>query len=165
MPWKAALNRDHWHLTLHRACFVEHQDVYTATILEVFHSGAELLEVDLSQPLTPTIRETLAGMLRGPFGILTAYNPQGRLTEAAENERRAARLDEKLARHRLQFVRVDGRSPDGSHRERGVAVHLDEAGVAELAREFDQEAYYWFDGKDFWLTDTRGAQAALRLPA
>jgi hypothetical protein len=143
---------------------VEHQDVYTATILEVFLSSAEVLEVDLSRPLTAATRDTLAAMLSGPFGILTAHNPQGRPTDAAENERRGARLDEELHRRQLHFIRVDGRSPDGLHRERGVAVPLPEAEVAELARHFDQEAYYWFDGKDFWLVDTRGAQAPLRLP-
>jgi hypothetical protein len=70
-----------------------------------------------------------------------------------------------LAADQVPFVRVDGVAPDGSYRERCVALLVPaEEGVA-LARRFDQLALFTFDGEAFWLLPAEVGAPPKRLPA
>jgi hypothetical protein len=123
---------------------------YAETIL-IFH-GDPQLEVDLARPVTPAVRDALVRQgLPGPFGLLTPCNPRGRRTDATENDARLARFLAALDRDGIEYVRVDGVSPDRQHREPGVALRLPQADVIDLARGWEQSAIYWWDGERFYV--------------
>lgn len=124
---------------------------YLTAVLEIFPATGTSLVVDLARPVAPQQREALRALLGGPFAVVTACNPNGHTADAAENARRTAGLEAELTRRGCSFVRADGRSPDGAHRERGVAVAMSLTAARNLARTYQQEAYYWFDGDSFWL--------------
>jgi hypothetical protein len=46
---------------------------------------------------------------------------------------------------------ADGVSPDGTHREDGLAVWVSEAEARSIAHDFDQLAYFWFDSHRVWM--------------
>jgi len=48
-------------------------------------------------------------------------------------------------------VKVDACSPDRSHCECSVAVVMEQKKAIDLARELEQVAIFWFDGKRFWI--------------
>ncbi|HET8655066.1 MAG TPA: DUF3293 domain-containing protein [Longimicrobiaceae bacterium] len=137
---------------------------YLATVLEIFPPAGAALSIDLRRPVAPGTAEALLALLGGPFAVVTACNPRGEVIEATENERRARALEAELRRRSVEFLRADGRSPDGSHRERGVAARLPRPSARDLAAHLQQQAYYWFDGAAFWLMGVLLETAPLRLP-
>lgn len=138
---------------------------YTTAILELFRRHGEPYRIDLARPLTEADRSELYALLGGPFAVLTACNPHGEQIEEAENERRSAELRERLLAAGTRFLRADGRSPDNSYRESGVAVLLAQSAAHALAVELEQEAYYWFDGDAIWLVAALASHPPVRLPA
>lgn len=124
-----------------------------------------VVRVDLREPAG---RDALTAMRRiglaGPFAVLTAHDPRGRDEAADVNERRAAKLDEKLVALGAQFLHVDACSPDGSHCEASVAVAIDQEAAAGLAREFEQVALFWFDGEKFWIVGALVGGDPVMLP-
>jgi hypothetical protein len=117
--------------------------------------------VDLRRELDPEERRALAALELGPsFAVLTAVEPgedTGDVSADAledrqrENVRRTLRFEELLAREGLAFRRVDSSAPEGSHRERCVAVALSRAEATQLAADHDQVPLFWWDGERFWL--------------
>ena len=99
-----------------------------------------------------------------PFAVLTAANPRGRLVDGRQNARRDRRLMTALAMMGRSCLRADGVSPDGAHRERGVAAMLRQREAAELARRYGQSAYFWFDGEAFWLVGALVRAEPIPLP-
>jgi hypothetical protein len=76
-----------------------------------------------------------------PMHILTAYNPAGRVTDAADNAARHEALGDALAG--LQIVPTVGSAPDGTLREPGYGLLGADLGQAlDLARAFGQRAIY-----------------------
>jgi hypothetical protein len=138
---------------------------YLETVLEIFPPAGNPLVIDLRRPVAPGAREALSRLLGGTFAVVTACNPHGRPAEAAENERRTRALEGELRTRSVEFLRADGRSPDGVHRERGVAAPVAQPSARDLAVHFQQQAYYWFDGQAFWLVGALLETAPLRLPA
>jgi hypothetical protein len=98
------------------------------------------------------------------FAVLTAYNPRGTVVSADLNQRRAEELKQRLGSLTGSLVPVDGCSPDLLHREEGVAAELMLEDAREIAREFDQDAFFWFDGARFWIQDAAEAGWSLPLP-
>jgi hypothetical protein len=71
------------------------------------------------------------------FGIVTAYNPDGKAVSDAVNRQADMKLKRRLERSELFHFRVTGVSRDGTHREPGFAiVNSDPAVIDELSREF-----------------------------
>ena len=139
----------------------EKYDAYADTILEL--AGVAGGRIDLRRVVAAPEREALAAVgLDRPFAVMTAENAHGRNEEdaptAAEewereaaNDRALATLVDALAAEGTPFVRVDGTAPDGTYRERCVAVVLPRHEAVALARRFGQVALFWFDGERFWL--------------
>lgn len=98
------------------------------------------------------------GGLPERFGVVTAYNPEGRPADAAANAAADAALKARLERSGLAHFRVTGRSRDGSHQEPGygVAAETPEA-VRHLSRQFRQLAFFWVEGGRVWVINTEGA--------
>jgi hypothetical protein len=99
-----------------------------------------------------------------PFAIVTAFDPQGRNLSAAENAKRKRELDQRLSKTGYRFAQVDCCSPDRSHCECSVAVTMPQEKALDLARELDQVAIFWFDGKRFWILGAIVKTDPLMLP-
>lgn len=89
--------------------------------------------------------------LPGRFGVITAYNPNGRRAADATNLTADCKLEECLKRSKLPHFRVTGGSQDGSHREPGFGVVTgDIEEVEKLARQFRQEAFFWIEDGEIY---------------
>lgn len=126
---------------------------YPETILEIYRDG--WLGIDLRVPLSRPLLGELSGLgLGSTFAVITAANPgKARLSEE-ENHRRVEALDTQAASLGFRFLRADGVSPDGNHRERGIAIALDKPRALALAASWDQSALFWFDGERVWILGT-----------
>jgi len=74
-------------------------------------------------------------------------------------------MQRELVQHAHRFIRVDGLSLDRKRREQGFGVALELAEAIEVARAWEQEALFWFDGHAFWLVPVLSDGRAVRLPA
>lgn len=92
------------------------------------------------------------------FAVVTAHNPEGRVTSDRANDEQARRLLEVLAREGLDSFAVVGASPDLVHQEAGRGFAVDSVSrAAAIARRFRQEAFYWVEnGEIFLCTDDSG---------
>jgi hypothetical protein len=123
------------------------------------------LEIDLRTiPTAAALAALDQAGLGKPFAIMTAFDPRGENLPAAENERRSRELEQKLAKDRYRFTRVDCCSPDRSHCERSVAVVMPQQEAIDLARELEQVAIFWFDGHRFWIVGALVKTDPLMLP-
>jgi hypothetical protein len=124
-----------------------------------------LVEIDLRAILPDSaLAQLRAAGLGEPFAIMTAFDPEGRNLSAAENERRKQELDRRLSATGYSFVQVDCCSPDRSHCECSVAVTMPQEKALDLAREMQQVAIFWFDGKRFWILGALVETDPLMLP-
>jgi hypothetical protein len=111
-----------------------------------------MVEIDLRViPSESALAKLDAAGFGEPFAVLTAFDPHGRDLSTAENEKRRRYLDRRLTAEGYRFVHVDACSPDRSHCERSVAVAMPQEKAIDLAREMEQVAIFWFDGKHFWI--------------
>jgi len=152
---------------------------YRGTVLELpgTPAGERALRVDLREPVAPALAERLAAHgIAPPVAIFTAENPHGENADDERNARAAARGDatnlartvtlvEALRETGRPTVRIDGMAPDGSYRERCVAVPMSREDAAALARRLAQLAFFWFDGERVWLVPGLADQEAEPLPA
>ena len=123
------------------------------------------VEIDLREiPPDSALAQMRAAGLGEPFAIMTAFDPEGRNLSAAENERRKQELDRRLSATGYPFVQVDCCSPDRSHCECSVAVTIPQEKALDLAREMQQVAIFWFDGKRFWILGALVETDPLILP-
>lgn len=83
------------------------------------------------------------------FGVISAYNPNGRKASLTKNRAADARLKRRLETLGLEHFRVTGGSRDGLHREPGWGIVVSgPAPLRRLTREFRQDAYFWIkDGR------------------
>jgi hypothetical protein len=136
---------------------------YPETILTLSTNPA--VEIDLRKiPCARAIADLAAAGFDRPFAVLTAFDPRGRDLSATENEKRRRELDARLTKSRYKFVAVDACSPDRSHCECSVAVIMPQDKAIALARELEQVAIFWFDGKRFWILGALVEADPLMLP-
>lgn len=110
------------------------------------------LRVDLRQPLDERSSRGLALLgFNAPFAVITAHDPHGEDLAGEENEIRSARLEETLRSLGLAFIPVNACSPDRKHCEASVAVKMSLTAARQLARDYGQVAFFWFDGRRFWI--------------
>ena len=143
---------------------------YPETILEI-RDGARLIRVDLREELSADLLDELRALSGSPalsdpraFGVVTAANPRGHELPDLENGWRVEQLHADLVADDVWCRSADGVSPDGTHRESGFAVWGPREDVRDLAEQFEQTAFFWFDGTSFWLVATSGAPEPIRLP-
>lgn len=97
------------------------------------------------------------GGLPARFGVVTAYNPEGRIIDAAANAAADASLKARLERSGLHHFRVTGRSRDGAHQEPGYGVAADSPeAVRHLSHEFRQLAFFWVEDGRVFVVNTDG---------
>lgn len=123
---------------------------YPETILSF--STEPKVEIDLRRiPSADALAKLEAAGFGQPFAVVTAFDPRGRDLSRAENEWRKRDLDRRLSARGYKFAHVDACSPDRAHCECSVAVLAPQREAIELARELEQVAIFWFDGKRFWI--------------
>lgn len=136
---------------------------YPETILD-FATTPRLM-IDLREiPADGKIAALKAAGLDRPFAIMTAFDPRGENLSAAENQKRKRELDKRLLSSGYTFVDVDCCSPDRSHCECSVAVTMPQEKALALAREMQQVAIFWFDGRRFWILGAMVETDPLMLP-
>lgn len=136
---------------------------YPETILDF--ATAPPVQIDLREIPSDSAVATLKVAGWGdPFAIVTAFDPRGENLSKAENEKRMRDLDERLRSTGYRFVHVDCCSPDSSHCECSVAVLMPQEKAIDLARELEQVAIFWFDGRRFWILGALVETDPLMLP-
>lgn len=85
------------------------------------------------------------GGLPAHFGVVTAWNPDGRTAPKAANDAATAVLQARLADEGLPHFPVTGGSEDFQHAEPGFGVVADQARCLAFGREFHQEAIFWIE--------------------
>jgi hypothetical protein len=136
---------------------------YPETILTFSTNPA--VEIDLREiPSARAIADLAAAGFDQPFAVLTAFDPRGHDLSAAENEKRRRELEARLIGRGYRFVPVDACSPDRTHCEASVAVVMPQEKAIALARELEQVAIFWFDGKRFWIIGALMEADPLMLP-
>jgi len=113
------------------------QDAYLTAVYEVdFASSAR------------QFRHRESGNPAPALAIVTACNPGLEVCLPEENEARNQWLEERLHEEGLCYVSARGYDPGRDHEEPSFAVlgiTLEDA--CALAREFDQAAIFWWDGR------------------
>lgn len=123
---------------------------YSETVL-LFAGDPEMV-IDLREPVPTAKKEALSAIgLDEPFAILTSHNPGGKVLGADENTRRLDELVAELRIRGLDYLLVDGCSPDRSHCERSVAIKVDRSEALRMAEHWDQIAIFWWDRERFWI--------------
>ena len=123
------------------------------------------IEVDLWLPVSDELERLLTNLGLGPsFAIITPFDPRGARAPAWKNLVSYVRTRMLLRSRNLRFIPADGESPDSRHRERGFAIAIGRSDAAALARELEQRALYWFDGKAFWIDGALAEREPQRLP-
>jgi hypothetical protein len=136
---------------------------YPETVLEFATIPA--VEIDLRIiPSDDKIAALKAAGLDRPFAIMTAFDPRGENLSKAENEKRMQELDRRLRSSGYRVAQVDACSPDRSHCECSVAVMMPQDEALDLAREMEQVAIFWFDGRRFWIVGALVETNPLMLP-
>jgi len=137
---------------------------YPDTVLEIYRDGT--VRIDLRERLDPDDCRRLRDLgLGATFAVVTAANPRGLALGEAENHVRAELLDTEVVARGVRFLRADGVSPDGAHREVGVAVAMPLQAACELAARYEQSALFWFDGERFWIIPVlETSRAPVALP-
>ena len=123
------------------------------------------LVIDLRRPITTAQQAVLeATGLGKQFAIVTAHNPRGQPASAHQNEVLEGQLQQSIATTGVKWVHADGVSPDGRHRESGVAVRMPCRRAREIAREFNQSALFWYSHGAMWLVGALVNVKSVRLP-
>jgi hypothetical protein len=127
---------------------------YSDTILRIA-CGTRTIEVDLATGPDASTLDWLAEAIAERFAIVTAFNPcflaRGTAT-AEENASAHARLAEALRGLGVRFIEADGVArADPQHVESGFAIACGVEVARELAVRFGQDAFFWFDGREFWI--------------
>jgi hypothetical protein len=136
---------------------------YPETILSF--STTPPIEIDLRAVPPKRALDSLAAAGFGePFAVLTAFDPRGENLSAEDNDMRKRDLDDRLGSTGYRFIHVDACSPDRSHCECSVAVVMPQDTAIQLARELEQVAIFWFDGRRFWIVGALAESDPLMLP-
>jgi Protein of unknown function (DUF3293) len=136
---------------------------YPETILHF--STSPPVKIDLrAVPSERDLARLAAAGLGAPFAVLTAFDPRGENLSSEENESRQRELADRLRSAEAKFVEVDACSPDGKHCERSVAVLMSQDEAIAVARDLEQVAIFWFDGRRFWILGALVEADPLMLP-
>lgn len=136
---------------------------YPETIL--MFSTTPPVEIDLrALPSDEALSHLATAGFGDPFAIMTAFDPRGGNLSAPENDRRQRDLESRLSKAGHKFTTVDCCSPDRSHCECSVAVIMPQESAIDLAKELEQVAIFWFDGRQFWIVGALVETDPLMLP-
>ena len=143
-------------------------DEYHDTNLRFTHNGVDFTFV-MSNALTPEQLQQLAQCVGGPgeFAVITAFNPGKSLSDDA-NRQAHARLIAHVQSLGLKFIEAHGVAATHAagaipHQELGVAIRTSKNNARSIAELFVQDAFFWFDGANFWIEPACEKKPAARV--
>ena len=143
-------------------------DEYHDTNLRFTHNGVDFTFV-MSNALTPEQLEQLAQCVGGPgeFAVITAFNPGKNLSDDA-NRQAHAELIAHVQSQGLKFIEAHGVAATPAageipHQELGVAIRTSMNNARSIAERFVQDAFFWFDGANFWIEPACETNPAARV--
>ena len=143
-------------------------DYYHDTNLRFTHNGVDITFV-MSNALTPEQLEQLAKCVGGPgeFAVITAFNPGKDVSDDA-NRQAHARLIAHVQSLGLKFIETHGVAATPAagatpHQELGVAIRTSKNNARSIAELFVQDAFFWFDGANFWIEPACETNPAARV--
>ena len=135
---------------------------YPNTILEIYLEP--MITLDLRSPIPHGAYARFCEVGLGPeFAVVTVCNPRGRKVDEQENRHRTDEVRILLEQRGYVWVRADGVSPDGLHREEGAAIAMGQDEARLLSVRYEQSAYFWYDGEAVWLIGALGDAEPVRL--
>lgn len=102
-----------------------------------------------------TIFEYIPSETISDFWVVTAYNPDGKTVESADNIIADKLLMAEITALGLSPFRIIGLSPDEFHAEPGWGLPCDEALALEIGRRYKQEAVFHFTSARIVLVDCK----------
>ena len=141
---------------------------YHDTNLRFTHNGVDITFV-MRNALTPEQLQQLAQCVGGPgeFAVITAFNPGKSLSDDA-NHQAHARLIAHVQSQGLKFIEAHGVAATHAagaipHQELGVAIRTSKNNARSIAELFVQNAFFWFDGANFWIEPACVKKPAARV--
>ena len=141
---------------------------YHDTNLRFKHNGVDITFV-MRNVLTPEQLEQLAQCVGGPgeFAVITAFNPGKSLSDDA-NRQAHAELIAHVQSQGLKFIEAHGVAATPAageipHQELGVAIRTSKNNARSIAELFVQNAFFWFDGANFWIEPACEKKPATRV--
>ena len=141
---------------------------YHDTNLRFKHNGVDITFV-MRNALTPEQLEQLAQCVGGPgeFAVITAFNPGKSLSDDA-NRQAHAELIAHVQSLGLKFIEAHGVAATPAagatpHQELGVAIRTSKSNARSIAELFVQNAFFWFDGANFWIEPACETNPAARV--
>ena len=143
-------------------------DHYHDTNLRFTHNGVDITFV-MRNALTPEQLQQLAQCVGGPgeFAVITAFNPGKNLSDDA-NHQAHAELIAHVQSLGLNFIEAHGVAATPAagatpHQELGVAIRTSKNNARSIAELFVQDAFFWFDGANFWIEPACDKKPAARV--
>ena len=141
---------------------------YHDTNLRFKHNGVDITFV-MRNALTPEQLQQLAQCVGGPgeFAVITAFNPGKSLSDDA-NRQAHAELIAHVQSLGLKFIEAHGVAATPAagatpHQELGVAIRTSKSNARSIAELFVQNAFFWFDGANFWIEPACETNPAARV--
>jgi len=141
---------------------------YHDTNLRFMHNGVDITFV-MRNALTPEQLQQLAQCVGGPgeFAVITAFNPRKIVSDDA-NRQAHAELIEHVQSQGLKFIEAHGVAATPAageipHQELGVAIRTNKNNARSIAELFVQNAFFWFDGANFWIEPACDKKPAARV--
>ncbi len=129
---------------------------YHDTNLRFTHNGVDITFV-MRNALTPEQLQQLAQCVGGPgeFAVITAFNPGKNLSDDA-NRQAHAELIAHVQSLGLKFIEAHGVAATPAagaipHEELGVVIRTSKNNARSIAELFVHNAFFWFDGANFWI--------------
>jgi len=85
------------------------------------------------------------------FGVVTAWNPNGKIISDEENAERTEALRKDLDNRELLYFPVTGYALDSDHYEDGFGIVCGRDETIRLGQEWEQLAVFWMDDGWVWL--------------
>ena len=141
---------------------------YHDTNLRFTHNGVDITFV-MRNALTPEQLQQLAQCVGGPgeFAVITAFNP-GVIVSDDANRQAHAELIAHVQSLGLKFIEAHGVAATPAagatpHQELGVAIRTSKNNARSIAELFVQNAFFWFDGANFWIEPACETNPAARV--
>ena len=141
---------------------------YHDTNLRFMHNGVDITFV-MRNALTPEQLQQLAQCVGGPgeFAVITAFNPGVSVSDDA-NRQAHAELIAHVQSLGLKFIEAHGVAATPAagatpHQELGVAIRTSKNNARSIAELFVQNAFFWFDGANFWIEPACETNPAVRV--
>ena len=141
---------------------------YHDTNLQFTHNGVDITFV-MRNALTPEQLQQLAQCVGGPgeFAVITAFNP-GMMVSDDANLQAHAELIAHVQSQGMKFIEAHGVAATPAagatpHQELGVAIRTSKSNARIIAEIFVQNAFFWFDGANFWIEPACVKKPAARV--